>query len=94
MSKVFEYNKDNNELWDLMPTMNDVDQELYLIETVKVMKLARNLLNDHVSDSSVLPLNKLENCLTKLQEQINTAEETILQFEIDMKEMEKYYGER
>jgi len=55
MSKVFEYNKDNNELWDVMPTMNDVDRELYLIETVKVMKLARNLLNDHVSDSSVLP---------------------------------------
>ena len=94
MSKVFEYNKDNNDLWDVIPTMNDVDRELYLIETVKVMKLARNLLNDHVSDSSVLPLNELETCLTKLQEQINTAEETILQFEIDMEEMVKHYGKR
>ena len=94
MSKVFEYNKDNNELWDVIPTMNDVDRELYLIETVKVMKLARNLLNDHISDSSVLPLNELETCLTKLQEQINTAEETILQFEIDMEEMVKHYGKR
>tara|TARA_R100000664_G_C2665460_1_gene79777 strand:+ start:67 stop:351 length:285 start_codon:yes stop_codon:yes gene_type:complete len=94
MSKVFEYNKDNNEMWDIIPTMNDVDQELYLIETVKVMKLARNLLNDHISDSSVLPLNELEDCLTKLQEQITTAEETILQFEIDIEEMAKHYGQR
>ena len=94
MSKVFEYNKDNNDLWDVIPTMNDVDRELYLIETVKVMKLARNLLNDHVSDSSVLPLNELETCLTKLQEQITTAEETILQFEIDIEEMAKHYGQR
>ena len=46
MGKVFEYNKDNNEMWDVMPTMNDVEYELYLIETVKVMKLARNLLNE------------------------------------------------
>jgi len=94
MSKVYEHHKQEQDIFDMMPTINDVDQELYLIETVKVMKLARNLLNDHVSDSSVLPLNELETCLTKLQEQINTAEETILQFEIDLEEMAKHYGQR
>ena len=93
MSKVYEYYKDKIE-HESVPTMNEVDQELYLIETVKVMKQARNLLNDHVSDSSVLPLNELETCLTKLQEQITTAEETILQFEINMEEMAKHYEKR
>ena len=93
MSKIYEYYKDKIEQ-EVIPTMNEVDQELYLIETVKVMKQARNLLNDHVSDSSVLPLNELETCLTKLQEQITTAEETILQFEIDMEEMAKHYEKR
>ena len=83
-----------SKIYESVPTMNEVDQELYLIETVKVMKQARNLLNDHVSDSSVLPLNELETCLTKLQEQITTAEETILQFEINMEEMAKHYEKR
>ena len=32
--------------------------------------------------------------LAKLQEQINTAEETILQFEVNMSEMAKYYEKR
>ena len=92
MSKVYEHHKQEQDIFDTMPTISDVDQELYLVETVKVMKLARNLLNDHVSDSSMLPMNDLEICLTKLQEQINTAEETILQFEIDIEEMAKHYG--
>ena len=94
MSKVFEYNKDNNEMWDVMPTMNDVEYELYLIETVKVMKLARNLLNEHTSDIKDIYQDTLTGCLIKLQEQINTAEETILQFEIDIEEMAKHYGQR
>tara|TARA_Y100001938_G_C7895660_1_gene332000 strand:+ start:9 stop:329 length:321 start_codon:yes stop_codon:yes gene_type:complete len=94
MGKVFEYNKDNNEMWDVMPTMNDVEYELYLIETVKVMKLARNLLNEHTSDIKDIYQDTLTGCLIKLQEQINTAEETILQFEIDIEEMAKHYGQR
>ena len=94
MSKVFEYNKDNNEMWDVMPTMNDVEYELYLIETVKVMKQAKHLLNEHTSDIKDIYQDTLEKCLTKLQEQITTAEETILQFEIDIEEMAKHYEQR
>ena len=94
MSKVFEYNKDNNELWDVIPTMNDVDRELYLIETVKVMKQAESLLSKFDDTQETIKDIEITKCLTKLQEQINTAEETILQFEIDMEEMVKHYGKR
>ena len=72
--------------------MNEVDQELYLIETVKVMKQAEQILSDQTSD--FIEDHDIKDCLIKLQEQITTAEETILQFEIDMEEMAKHYEKR
>ena len=44
MSKIYEHHKDKEDIFDTMPTMNDVEQELYLIETVRVMKEAQALL--------------------------------------------------
>ena len=88
MSKVYEYYKEKIER-DAVPTMNEVDQELYLIETVKVMKEAMHLLFQVKTKK-----DNLDECLAKLQEQINTAEETILQFEVNMSEMAKYYEKR
>tara|TARA_R100000005_G_scaffold96683_1_gene86019 strand:- start:984 stop:1283 length:300 start_codon:yes stop_codon:yes gene_type:complete len=88
MSKIYEHHKDKEDIFDAMPTMNDVEQELYLIETVRVMKEAQALLGIKANPKAI------QQCLTKLQEQINTAEETILQFEIDMEEMAKHYGKR
>ena len=91
MSKVYEYYKDKIDQ-DVVPTMNEVDQELYLIETVKVMKQAEQILSDQTSD--FIEEHDVKDCLMKLQEQITTAEETILQFEIDMEEMAKHYEKR
>ena len=88
MSKVYNYYKDKIEQ-DATPTMNEVDQELYLIETVKVMKEAIHLLSSGENQEG-----QQNECLTKLQEQITTAEETILQFEVDMEEMAKHYEKR
>ena len=88
MSKVYEYYKEKIER-DAVPTMNEVDQELYLIETVKVMKEAMHLLSSGENQEG-----QQNECLTKLQEQITTAEETILQFEVDMEEMAKHYEKR
>ena len=91
MSKIYEYYKDKIEQ-EVIPTMNEVDQELYLIETVKVMKQAEQILSDQTSD--FIEDHDIKDCLMKLQEQITTAEETILQFEIDMEEMAKHYEKR
>ena len=91
MSKVYEYYKDKIDQ-DVVPTMNEVDQELYLIETVKVMKQAEQILSDQTSD--FIEEHDVKDCLMKLQEQITTAEETILQFEIDMEEMAKHSEKR
>ena len=91
MRKVYEYYKDKIEQ-DIVPTMNEVDQELYLIETVKVMKQAEQILSDQTSD--FIEIHDVKDCLMKLQEQIITAEETILQFKIDMEEMAKYYEKK
>ena len=91
MSKVYDYYKEEVEQ-DVIPTMNEVEQELYLVETVKVMKLAHGILSDQTSD--FIEEHDIKDCLIKLQEQISTAEETILQFEIDIKEMAKHYEER
>ena len=88
MSKVYEYYKEKIER-DAVPTMNEVDQELYLIETVKVMKEAMHLLSSGENQEG-----QQNECLAKLQEQINTAEETILQFEVNMNEMAEYYEKR
>ena len=71
MSKVYEYYKDKIEQ-DVIPTMNEVDQELYLIETVKVMKQAEQILSDQTSD--FIEIHDVKDCLMKLQEQITTAE--------------------
>ena len=86
MSKVYEYYKEKIER-DAVPTMNEVDQELYLIETVRVMKQAKNILFSKIGASSNKDINEIDECLAKLQEQINTAEETILQFEVNMGEI-------
>ena len=91
MSKIYEYYKDKIEQ-EVIPTMNEVDQELYLIETVKVMKQAEQIISDQTSD--FIEDHDIKDCLMKLQEQITTAEETILQFEIDMEEMAKHYEKR
>ena len=91
MSKVYEYYKDKIE-HESVPTMNEVDQELYLIETVKLINLAEQILSDQTSD--FIEDHDIKDCLMKLQEQITTAEETILQFEIDLEEMARHYGKR
>lgn len=93
MSKVYDYYKEEVEQ-DVIPTMNEVEQELYLIETVKVMKLAQNILFSKAGASSDKDISEIDECLAKLSKQISTAEETILQFEIDIEEMAKDYEER
>ena len=93
MSKVYDYYKEEIEQ-DVVPTMNEVDQELYLIETVKVMKLAQNILFSKAGASLDKDISKIDECLAKLSKQIATAEETILQFEIDIEEMAKDYEKR
>lgn len=92
MSKVYNYHKDKEDVFEYLPTMNEVEQELYLIETVKVMKQAEQILSDQTSD--FIKEHDIKDCLIKLQKQISTAEETILQFEIDMEEMAKHYEKR
>ena len=69
------------------------DKHFRLVDTkARVQKQAEQILSDQTSD--FIEEHDVKDCLMKLQEQITTAEETILQFEINMEEMAKHYEKR